>query len=131
MGRSLNIRYKTKGKSFKKVTTYLERVKEAIHLGLLDKYGRLGVEALRRNTPEDTGKTAESWYYEIENKNGLAIIRWLNSNVNNHVNIAVIIQYGHATGTGGYVEGIDYINPVMRPIFLTIADGAWKEVVRL
>lgn len=131
MGRSLNIRYKTKGKSFKKVTTYLERAKEAIHLGLLDKYGRLGVEALMNNTPKDTGKTAESWYYEIENKNGIAIIRWLNSNVNNHVNIALIIQYGHATGTGGYVEGIDYINPVMRPIFLEIADGAWKEVLRL
>lgn len=95
---------------------------------VLKRYAEAGVEALAKATPVDSGKTAESWGYEIEEtKNGLTIY-WTNSNVNKHVNIAIIIQYGHATGGGGWVEGRDYINPALRPIFDQMADALWKEV---
>lgn len=95
---------------------------------ILDKYGRLGVEYLSSNTPKRSGKTAASWDYDIEERNGDYTIVWTNSNTNQQVNIALILQYGHGTGTGGYVRGIDYINPAMKPIFDNIADDAWKEV---
>lgn len=95
---------------------------------VLKKYAEAGVQALANATPVDSGKTAESWGYEIEEtKSGLTIY-WTNSNVNKHVNIAIIIQYGHATGGGGWVEGRDYINPALRPIFDQMADALWKEV---
>lgn len=115
---------------FSKVTGYFERIKEVFKIGELDKYGRLGVEALESATPRDTGKTATSWSYEIENQNGRVAISFLNSNVVNHVNIAIILQYGHGTRNGGWVEGRDYINPALRPIFDEIADEAWKEVTK-
>lgn len=115
---------------FSKVTGWLEHVKESFSQGILDKYGKLGVEALRNATPVDTGLTASSWYYEITNENGRAVIEYHNSNVNNHVNIALILQYGHGTGTGGWVEGRDYINPALQPIFDQFAEEAWKEVSR-
>lgn len=96
---------------------------------ILEKYGRMGVEALASYTPVDTGLTASSWYYEIiQNENGRVSVVWNNSNVINHVNIALIIQYGHATRNGGWVEGRDYINPALQPIFDKIAKDAWKEV---
>ena len=123
------IKFRQKG-DFSKLTRYLERVKEVVKLGDLDKYGRAGVAALASATPVDTGLTASSWYYEISNKNGSAMISFHNSNVQNGVPIAIILQYGHGTRNGGWVEGRDYINPAIRPIFDRIADDAWKEVTK-
>lgn len=123
------IRFRQKG-DFSKLTRFLERAKEAVRLGDLDRYGREGVAALASVTPVESGLTASSWYYEITNKNGIVRISFHNSNVQNGVPIAVILQYGHATGTGGWVEGIDYINPAIRPIFEKIAESAWREVTR-
>lgn len=124
------ISFRQKG-DFSKITRYLERVKEFVKLGDLDKYGREGVAALESATPIDTGLTAQSWYYEIINKNGVARINFNNKNINQGVPIAIILQYGHGTGTGGWVEGRDYINPAIQPIFDKIAESAWKEVTRL
>lgn len=124
------ITFRQKG-DFSKLTRYLERVKEVVKLGDLDKYGRAGVAALASATPVDTGLTASSWYYEISNKNGSAMISFHNSNIQNGVPIAIILQYGHGTRNGGWVEGRDYINPAIRPIFDRIADDAWKEVTKL
>lgn len=124
------ISFKHKG-NFSKFTRFLERAKEVVHLGELDKYGREGVSALSSATPKDSGLTAESWYYEIENKNGRATITFNNSNINDGVPIAIILQYGHGTGTGGWVEGRDYINPAIQPLFDKIANDAWKEVSKL
>lgn len=122
----LLIKFKQKG-DFSKLTNYFERAKEIFKVGDLDKYGRMGVKALEDATPRDTGKTASSWYYEIENQNGKATISFHNSNVENNVSIAVILQYGHGTRNGGWVEGRDYINPAVQPVFDEIADKAWKE----
>lgn len=94
-------------------------------------FAQEGVEALSEATPIDSGETATSWGYRIENKDGQVSIIWTNSNVNQGVSIAIILQYGHGTGTGGYVAGQDYINPAMKPIFDKIADGVWKEVTSL
>lgn len=124
------IKFRHKG-DFSKFTRYLERVKQAVRLGLLDKYGREGVAALASATPVDSGKTANSWYYEIENKTGSATIRFNNSHVNKGVPIAIILQYGHGTGTGGWVQGRDYINPAIQPIFDRIVNEAWREVTKL
>ena len=115
---------------FSNLTRFLERAKNAVHLGMLDKYGREGVAALAAATPVDTGVTANSWGYEIVRKNGAVSIVFKNSNIQNGVQIAIILQYGHATGTGGYVQGRDYINPAIQPIFDRIADEAWKEVIK-
>lgn len=123
------ITFRQKG-DFSKLTRYLERVKEVVKLSDLDKYGRAGVAALASATPVDTGLTASSWYYEISNKNGSAMISFHNSNIQNGVPIAIILQYGHGTRNGGWVEGRDYINPAVRPIFDRIADDAWKEVTK-
>ena len=124
------ITFRQKG-DFSKLTRYLERVKEVIRRGDLDKYGRAGVAALASATPIDTRLTASSWYYKIEHSNGSAVISFHNSNIQNGVPIAIILQYGHGTGTGGWVEGRDYINPAIRPIFDAIANDAWREVTRL
>ena len=124
------IRFRQKG-DFSKLTRFLERAKEVVRLGDLDKYGREGVAALASATPVESGLTANSWYYEITNKNGSAAITFYNSNVNEGVPIAVILQYGHGTGTGGWVQGRDYINPAIQPIFDRIANEAWKEVTKL
>ncbi len=124
------ITFRQKG-NFAKLTRFLEKAKEAVHLGDLDKYGRAGVAALASATPVDSGKTASSWYYRITNSNGSVTISFHNSNIQNGVPIAIILQYGHGTGTGGWVEGRDYINPAIQPIFDQIANDAWKEVKRL
>lgn len=124
------ITFRHKG-DFSKFTKYLERAKEVAKLGVLDKYGREGVAALASATPVETGKTAASWYYKIENDNGRAIISFFNSNIQNGVPIAIILQYGHGTGTGGWVEGRDYINPAIQPIFDKIVESAWREVTKL
>lgn len=97
---------------------------------ILQKYGQQGVAALAAATPVESGTTANSWSYEIKSSGQSATIYWSNSNVNKGVNIAVILQYGHGTGTGGYVQGRDYINPAMRPVFDKIAEEAWREVVK-
>lgn len=107
---------------------FLKSLKDKDFLKNLDKYGRKGVEALSLATPVDTGKTAQSWNYEIRYFKGGASIVWTNSNVNKGENIAILLQYGHGTRNGGYVQGRDYINPALRPIFDEIADSAWKEV---
>ena len=124
------IRFRHKG-DFSKTTRYLERVKSAIGLGILDKYGREGVSALASATPVDSGLTASSWYYEVTHTKGSAKITFSNSHVNQGVPIAVILQYGHGTGTGGWVQGRDYINPAIQPIFDKIANEAWREVTKL
>ena len=124
------ISFRQKG-DFSKLTRFLERAKETIKIGDLDKYGKQGVAALASATPVDSGLTASSWYYEIENKNGSVTISFHNSNIQNGVPIAIILQYGHGTGTGGWVQGRDYINPAIQPLFDKIAEDAWKEVTKL
>ena len=122
--------FRQKG-DFSKLSRYLERVKEAARIGVLDKYGREGVAALASATPVESGKTAGSWYYEIKRQNGSVSIIFKNSNINKGFPIAIILQYGHGTGTGGWVEGRDYINPAIQPIFDRIADEAWREVTKI
>lgn len=124
------IRFRQKG-DFEKSIRYLKRAKEAAGLSILDKYGREGVEALSSATPVDTGLTAKSWYYKIEKQDGSVSISFYNSNVQNGVLIAILLQYGHGTRNGGWVEGRDYINPSIQPIFDKIADAAWREVTRV
>lgn len=121
------ISFRQKG-DFSKLTRYFERVKEAVKLGSLDKYGREGVAALMSATPVDSGKTASSWYYEIDHSQSSASINFYNSNVNKGVLIAIILQYGHGTRNGGWVQGRDYINPAMQPLFDKFAEDAWREV---
>ena len=124
------ITFRQKG-DFSKASRCLERLKEAAKLGVLDKYGREGVAALASATPTETGLTASSWTYEIERKGSSVSIVYKNSNINKGVPIAVILQYGHGTGTGGWVQGRDYINPAIQPVFDRIADEAWKEVTKI
>lgn len=97
-------------------------------MGVLHSYGKIGVSALAGATPSDTGRAAGSWGYEVKKVGGGYSITWTNSDVENGFPVAIMIQYGHGTGTGGYVAGIDYINPAMRPVFQQIADRVWKEV---
>lgn len=124
------ISFRQKG-DFSKLNRYLERLKESARLGILDKYGKAGVAALSSATPVDSGTTASSWYYKIEHNRGSASIAFYNSNVNKGVPIAIILQYGHGTGTGGWVQGRDYINPAIQPIFDQIAEEAWREVTKV
>ena len=121
------IRFRHKG-DFSKTIRSLEKTKEAPYRIDLNKFGREGVAALASATPVDSGKTAESWYYQIERKNGVVTISFHNSNIQNGVPIAIVLQYGHGTGTGGWVQGRDYINPAIQPIFDQITKCAWKEV---
>lgn len=123
------ISFRQKG-DFSKALQYLGKVKNAAKLNDLDKYGREGVAALKSATPVKTGKTASSWYYEIVRGKGSVSITFNNSNIQNGVPIAIILQYGHGTGTGGWVEGRDYINPAVQPIFDKIAENAWREVTK-
>lgn len=124
------ITFRHKG-DFSKLTRFLERAKETVRLGDLDRYGREGVVALASATPVESGQTAASWYYKIEHKNGSATISFHNSNIQNGVPIAIILQYGHGTRNGGYVQGRDYINPAIQPIFDKIVNEAWREVTKL
>lgn len=117
--------------NFEKATTYITRVKSRDFLKSLEDYGRRGVAALRNATPVDSGLTASSWYYEITRSKDRVTLSFHNSNVNKYVNVAIILQYGHGTGTGGWVEGRDYINPAIQPIFDQLADEAWKEATRV
>ena len=124
------IGFKNKG-DFSKTQKYFKQVREAAKVRILEKYGNKGVAALASATPVRTGLTATSWYYRIERSGNTTKLIFLNSNVNKGVQIAVILQMGHGTGTGGWVEGTDYINPAIQPIFDEIVDSAWKEVTKL
>ena len=121
------IEVKTTG-SFDNTTRFLNKMKRFDFDKILDSYGRLGVEELQKATPKRTGTTADSWEYSIERDKGKVSIVWSNTNVQNGVNIAVIIQYGHGTRTGGYVEGIDYINPALRSTFDRMSKEMWRAV---
>ena len=115
---------------FSKTEAFLRRARD-LRIQILRRYGEEGVRALSLATPKDTGETASSWYYQIKEDKTSTTIEWLNRHVEDGVPIAVILQYGHGTNGGGYVEGIDYINPAMRPLFDEIANSVWKEVSRI
>lgn len=123
------IKMVTKG-HFKKTSQYLESIRNRLYFSTLDKYGRMGVDALASATPIDTGETANSWSYEIIRTEGSVKLVFNNSHIEKDVPIAVILQYGHATRNGGWVEGIDYINPAIRPVFDEIVEKCWKEVTK-
>lgn len=124
------ITFHSKG-DWKKTRNFLRRAVLDKELAVLNYYGKKGVEALTSMTPIDTGLTAASWYYQIvRDDNGQIALQFCNSNVKDYVPIAVIIQYGHATKSGSWVEGKDYINPVIQPIFDQIANDVWREVTR-
>lgn len=115
--------------NFSKLDTYFERLKGILNWSILDKYGRAGVEALSSATPIESGKTAESWYYKIERGENSVTIYFCNDNTTpDGTPIAILLQYGHGTRNGGYVEGKDFINPAIVPIFEEIANTAWSEV---
>ncbi len=118
--------------SFSNLESFLKRAKNQELLRGLERYGPIGVAALTAATPVDSSNTANSWYYETTSKPGYFSIQWLNSNVEDpgRIPVAILIQYGHGTGNGGYIQGRDFINPAMRPIFDQIAADMWKEVTR-
>lgn len=113
---------------FKKVNSFLERCLEVAKFGFLDKYGRKGVDVLSRATPKDTGRAATSWSYQIQRNDGEVILEWHNNDIENGFPVVIGIQYGHATKNGSWVEGIDFINPSLRPIFEEIKNDVLKEV---
>ena len=123
----MRVKFEVSG-GFTKTERFLNRMKRREYLTVLDEFGRDGVQALRNATPVDSGATAEAWDYEIKRTRNYTEIVWTNSNINDGVPIAVILQYGHGTGTGGYVQGRDYINSAIRPVFDKIAEKAWKVV---
>jgi hypothetical protein len=114
--------------SFEKTTSFLTKLQSGKLFDNLNRHGSVGVDALSRSTPKDSSETANSWGYQVGHTKGRISISWFNTHVDAGVNIAVIIQYGHGTGTGGWVEGRDYINPAMRPIFDRILEDVWKQV---
>lgn len=124
------ITFRQKG-DFSKLNRYFKRVKEVVKVGDLDRIGREGVQALSSATPRDTGLTATSWEYSIERSSNRVSINFNNTNIQNGVPIAIILQYGHGTRNGGYVQGRDYINPTIQPIFDKLAKDAWEEVTKL
>lgn len=115
---------------FHKTTSFLNKIKDTNFITrVLEDCGQIGVQALADNTPANTGLTASSWYYEVENTGKTATIYWCNSNLaSGYFPVAIMLQYGHGTGTGGYVQGVDYINPAIKPVFDNIADTVWKVV---
>lgn len=123
----MGITVKSSG-SFRKTLTWLQKMQRFNYAGVFDRFGQAGVNALSAATPVESGETANSWYYEIEVKPGLVSIIWKNRHVESGVPIAILLQYGHGTGTGGYVQGRDYINPAMRPIFDQIEAELMKVV---
>lgn len=124
------IKIKHKG-DFSRVTRFFERAKKGVNIKSLEPYAREAVAALAAATPVETGKTASSWTYEITDNNGIASISFYNTNIQNGVPIAIILQYGHGTRNGGWVQGRDYINPAIQPVFDKIANKAWREVTKL
>lgn len=128
MARGIVVQMSEKG-DFKKTFRFLKAMQEKKFLSNLDKYGERGVQLLSENTPRDTGLTASSWYYKIEDDGETLTITWYNSNVKkDYFNVALMLQYGHATKNGGWVEGIDYINPALKPLFDEMEKDIWEEV---
>lgn len=125
----MSISFDFKG-DLKNTEKFLARMSQGDIFTALEKYGNQGVAALAAATPKESGETANSWTFEIKQSRGGATITWLNTHVNNGSNIAILLQYGHGTGTGGYVQGRDYINPAVRPVFDKIAADVWKEVTK-
>lgn len=123
------IKIKHKG-DFSKIESFMNRMLKRDYLNILAKYGKEGCEALASNTPAQSGKTAESWEYGIDNGDGITTLYWTNTNENDGVNIAILLIYGHGLQNGSYVQGIDFVSPVMRPIFERIAEESWKEVTK-
>jgi len=119
--------FETSG-SFKNTENFLQRMLKREMFNNLEKYGKEGVDALASATPVDSGLTAGSWKYEIIKTNKTYTIRWINTNLVDGVPVAILLQYGHGTGNGGYIQGRDYINPALKPIFDKIANNVWKAV---
>ena len=126
----MNISVKSDG-DFKKTEAYFKKCQKAMKKGIFDKYGKLGVAALSSATPVRTGKTASSWDYRIKITSSNITIEFLNNNINKHVNIAMILQYGHGARNGGWVQGRDYINPAVRPVFQALVKEVWEEVISI
>lgn len=116
---------------FSNTKRYLEKIKDAVKTEILNRYGKLGVSVLSSATPVDTGQTAASWYYEVESSSSGAKLVFYNSHVNKGFSVAIGLQYGHGTGTGGWVSGRDYINPAIQPVFDKLVENLWKEVTSL
>lgn len=114
---------------FHNTERFLRKLQNEDFLKRLNEYGDMGVEALAAATPKRTGRTAASWSYTVEKGSGHATLAWTNSNYNQGEQIAILIQYGHGTGWGTYVQGTDYINPAMKKVFQQIADAIWEEVI--
>lgn len=125
-----DITFESKG-DFSKGSKFLKELKKKLRFSKLEEYGQKGVDALSAATPRDTGLTSKSWDYRIKDSGNKCTLEWFNTNTNNGVNIALIIDMGHATGTGGWVEGRHYIDPALQPIFDKICEEAWKEVTSL
>ena len=121
------IEIESKG-SFKNLEAFLDKMSKPTIREILSQYGRKGVYALSTATPSESGISAESWDYKVDVRKGSYSITWTNSNVVDGVPVVILLQYGHATGTGGYVEGYDFINPAIKPVFNTISEEAWKAV---
>lgn len=119
----------TSSGSFDKTEKFLKRMRKGDIFGALGTQGRVGVMALERETPKDSGLTSTSWSYEVTRDGDIYSIHWFNDHVVDGVRVAILLQYGHATGTGGYVRGIDYINPALKPIFDKISADVWRVVM--
>lgn len=119
---------RTSSGSFDKTKKFLNLMESGRIFNVLDRYGRQGVDLLSNATPRDTGKAADSWEYEVTHSKDKHILSFSNTDNEGGVNVAIILQYGHGTGTGGYVEGIDYINPALRPLFDKIVEDVWRQV---
>lgn len=126
----MDISVKTKG-DFKKTEAYFNKCQKALQKGVFDKYGRIGVAALAAATPVDSGKTASSWDYNVVVTSKNVKLEFINDNINKYVNIAIILQYGHATRNGGWVRGNDYINPAIKPVFEALVKEVWEEVISI
>lgn len=113
---------------YKKTNSFFQRLLGIVNKSILDEYGKKGVIALSENTPVNTGETADSWYYNVVRGHGFARIEWCNSNINEGVSVAVMAQYGHASKNGYFIEGQDYINPALAPVFDEMAERLWEEV---
>ena len=124
----ISIRHKG---DFSKTTKFLKKLKQQNIRAMLEKYGNEGVAALASATPVDTGLTSKSWYFKISQTDTTTTLTFCNSNIQNGVPIAIILQYGHGTRNGGWVQGRDYINPAIQPVFDRIVKEAWGEVTRL
>ena len=121
------ISFSSKG-SFSKTEKFLSAMSRGDMFRALEGFGKEGVAALAAATPRESGDTAGAWGYKISRGSSRTTIEWTNSHIVNGTPIAIILQYGHGTGTGGYVQGRDYINPALKPVFDKIADRAWKAV---